>query len=165
MRGALDRRVVTDTARQQARQDPLTGVLNRRAFEEDLPFREGGTQPFTLAVLDLDGLKGVNDHEGHAQGDKVLRVFAATLAVELDAGAALYRVGGDEFIVLMDGAEIEAFYEGVDVAVLAARQVAPLGGVSVGVASSAESSGQALVALADKRMYEAKQRRQAVRQG
>lgn len=165
IRSALDRRVLTDTARQQARQDPLTGVLNRRAFEEDLASREGGAAPFTLAVLDLDGLKGVNDREGHAQGDKVLRVFAATLAVELEAGAALYRVGGDEFIVLLGGTELEIFYEGVDVAVLAARQVAPLGGVSVGVAHCGEASGPGLAALADSRMYAAKQRRQALRSG
>jgi diguanylate cyclase (GGDEF)-like protein len=163
VRSALDRRVLTDAAQQQARQDPLTSVLNRRALDEDLHERHRAAQPFTLALLDLDGLKGVNDLEGHAQGDKVLRVFAATLSVELEAGAGLYRIGGDEFIVLLDGGDLEGFYEGVDVAVLAARQVAGLGGVSVGVAHNLEAQGPALVALADSRMYEAKQRRHALR--
>jgi diguanylate cyclase (GGDEF)-like protein len=164
IRNTLERRVLTETARQQARQDPLTGVLNRRAWHEDLGRQDGGN-PFTLAVLDLDGLKHVNDTEGHGQGDKVLRVFAATLAVELEPGAALYRIGGDEFTVLLDGMEIEAFYEGVDVAVLAARQVAPLSGVSVGLAHSTEALGEDLLALADRRMYAVKQRRGALRRG
>ncbi|UQN08294.1 GAF domain-containing protein [Deinococcus sp. QL22] len=165
MRSALDRRVLTETARQEARQDARTGALNRRALNEDLLVRESGTPPFLLAMLDLDGLKGVNDREGHVQGDKVLRVFAGTLGVELDSGAHLYRVGGDEFIALMDSREVEVFYEAVEVAVLAARQVAPFGGVSVGVAYSPEAQGAALMALADTRMYEVKQRRQALRQG
>ena len=86
----------------------------------------------------------------------MLRVFAATLAVELQAGAALYRVGGDEFIVVLGGTELEIFYEGVAVAVLAARQVAPLSGVSVGAAHCGEASGPGLAALADTRMYAAK---------
>lgn len=164
VRSALDRRLVVDVALQEARQDPLTGALNRRAFEHDLSERSANGSGFTLAVLDLDGLKSVNDVEGHAQGDKVLRVFAGTLAVELGKDANLYRVGGDEFILLSGHTEDESLYEQVDVAVLAARQVSELRGVSMGIVQSGEASGAALVELADSRMYAVKQRRQALRQ-
>lgn len=163
VRSALDRRLMMDAALQEARQDPLTGALNRRAFEHDLNEWSDIDKSFTLAVLDLDGLKMVNDAEGHAQGDKVLQVFAGTLAVELGKAASLYRVGGDEFILLSASTEEETLHEQVDVAVLAARQVSRLRGVSVGIAQSTEASGPELVELADRRMYLVKQRRQQVR--
>ncbi|THF71633.1 sensor domain-containing diguanylate cyclase [Deinococcus sp. Arct2-2] len=160
VRSALDRRLVMDAALQEARQDPLTGALNRRAFEQDLTEWSAVDKAFTLAMLDLDGLKTVNDAEGHAQGDKVLQVFAGTLSVELGKAANLYRVGGDEFILLSVTTEEDELNEQVDVAVLAARQVSGLRGVSVGIAQSEEASGPALIELADRRMYAVKQRRQ-----
>ncbi|UQN10058.1 GGDEF domain-containing protein [Deinococcus sp. QL22] len=132
-------------------------------MEQDRSDRRANNQAFTLAVLDLDGLKTVNDAEGHAQGDKVLKVFAGTLAVDLGNAADLYRVGGDEFILLSARTEEDELHEQVDVAVLAARQVSTLRGVSVGIAQSSEASGLALIELADQRMYAVKQRRQAVR--
>lgn len=165
VRSALDRRLVMDAALQEARQDSLTGALNRRAFDHDLDEWSSIDKAFTLAVLDLDGLKTVNDAEGHAQGDKVLQVFAGTLAVELGKAASLYRVGGDEFILLSVSTEEDALYEQVDVAVLAARQVSGLRGVSMGIAQSSEASGPDLIELADRRMYAVKQRRQQVRAG
>jgi diguanylate cyclase (GGDEF)-like protein len=163
VRNALGRRHEVELARQDARQDALTRVLNRRALSEDLPRREQ-LGAFLLAGLDLDGLKAVNDQEGHAQGDRLLQVFAATLKVELGAAGQLYRLGGDEFVVLGTGDE-ERVHEAVDTAVLAARQVAPFRGASVGVAYSHEASGDALLALADDRMYAVKRRRHAVQTG
>ncbi|GGR05945.1 sensor domain-containing diguanylate cyclase [Deinococcus ruber] len=160
---ALDRQVVTRAAVQQARQDPLTGLLNRRTFEDDLRAWNTRGQPFALAMLDLDGFKEVNDQEGHAQGDRVLRVFASTLSASLDDSAQLYRFGGDEFVVLLEHRDEEDVLETVDVAFLAARQVAALTGVSVGVAYSYEAAENALLELADARMYAVKQRRQALR--
>ncbi|ULH17695.1 sensor domain-containing diguanylate cyclase (plasmid) [Deinococcus sp. KNUC1210] len=160
---ALDRQIVTRAAVKQAQQDPLTGLLNRRTFEDDLRAWKTRGQPFTLAMLDLDGFKAVNDQEGHAQGDRVLRVFGSTLSAALDEPARLYRFGGDEFVVLLEHTEEEAVLETVDVAFLAARQVAGLTGVSVGVAYSHEATGNALLELADARMYAVKQRRQALR--
>ena len=171
VRSALDRQVLTRDAVQQARQDPLTGLLNRRAFEEDVAQQHRQGVAFTLAMIDLDGFKAVNDLEGHAQGDLVLKIFASTLGAELDEQAQLYRFGGDEFVLLMQAGEggepgtetEETLHEIVDVAILAARQVAALGGASVGLAHSHEASGDALLALADTRMYAVKQRRQALR--
>ncbi|MFB9995156.1 diguanylate cyclase [Deinococcus oregonensis] len=160
---ALDRRLVSDAAAEQTRRDPLTGSLNRRALEQDLEAQQQQGVLFSLAVLDLDGLKSVNDEEGHAQGDKVLQVFAGTLAIELGGSGRVYRIGGDEFIVLTDGLSEDELHELVDIALLAGKQVAPVRGVSVGVAHSFEAEGTALIALADTRMYEVKRRRQTLR--
>ncbi|RJF75334.1 sensor domain-containing diguanylate cyclase [Deinococcus cavernae] len=166
IRSALDLRMVADLVYREARQDALTGVLNRRAFEEDLATWEAAAQPFSLALLDLDGLKGINDREGHSQGDKLLRIFAETLHLELTPSAPLYRLGGDEFVVLLPPEEADTFEERVDIAILAARQVvAGTLGVSVGIAHSSEAQGRPLLDLADSRMYAVKQRRQKLRSG
>ncbi|MBB6015375.1 diguanylate cyclase domain-containing protein [Deinococcus radiopugnans] len=163
VRGALDRRLEMQLARQEARHDALTGLLNRRALEEDLRQRQQDGAPFLLAGLDLDGLKALNDQEGHAQGDKLLQVFARTLRMEVGKAGEVYRLGGDEFVIL-ESVDEDAVHHAVDMAVLAARQVGALRGASVGVAHSHEGEGEALLALADERMYGVKRRRQAVRQ-
>ncbi len=80
--------------------DPLTGLLNRRAIDERFEeLHRGGYE--TFALLDLDKFKKVNDNEGHATGDQVLRVVAQTLAD--DAGTIAIRMGGEEFLLMMRG--------------------------------------------------------------
>lgn len=74
-------------------QDPLTGVLNRRAFEE--------VQPDAIALVDLDSLKWINDNLGHRAGDRALQVLADALVRSFGADW-VFRVSGDEFAV-MDG--------------------------------------------------------------
>lgn len=84
--------------------DPLTGLLNRRAIDER--FEElhiGGYE--TFALVDLDLFKMVNDNEGHATGDKVLRIVARTL--NEDAGTIAIRLGGEEFLLMMRGSDAE----------------------------------------------------------
>lgn len=161
IRAALERQAALQASGRAARQDPLTGVGNRRAFEEALESRMGAGEPFTLALIDLDSFKGINDTEGHAQGDQVLRVFAATLQGELGAAGQVYRYGGDEFVLLLRDLTQDEVLEHVDIAVLAARQVTTQAvGASVGVVVSTEGeSGAALLHLADERMYVAKRRR------
>ncbi|GGS10033.1 sensor domain-containing diguanylate cyclase [Deinococcus sedimenti] len=156
---ALRRQATLDQAQSQARQDALTGLFNRRAFDEDL----GTTLPpaTLLAVIDLDGLKSVNDQEGHAQGDKLLQVFAQALRAEVAAHGQVYRLGGDEFAVVSEE-HVDTVLEWVDLAAGAAKQVvlSPVG-ASVGVASWAESGApDTLLHLADTRMYDMKRRRQ-----
>ncbi|ULH17110.1 GGDEF domain-containing protein (plasmid) [Deinococcus sp. KNUC1210] len=172
VRSALDRQVLARAAVRQARQDPLTSLLNRRAFDEDVRRWHDENVGFTLSMIDLDGFKGVNDSQGHLQGDVVLKIFGSTLSAALDEQARLYRFGGDEFVLLTlsgddhthpETWDTEAIFEVIDLAVLAARQVATLGGASVGMAHSHEASGEALLELADARMYTVKQRRQALR--
>jgi len=96
---------MTERLQQQAFVDALTGLLNRRALERDLR-REAGraarhNRRFSLMVIDLDGLKRVNDTEGHAAGDSYLKALAQALRNALRIGDTAYRIGGDEFVVLL----------------------------------------------------------------
>lgn len=83
--------------------DPLTGVLNRRGF--NLAFLQAMDQraqtPFALIHLDLDHFKQVNDHLGHAAGDRILQLAAEAIRSEVRASDKVCRAGGDEFLVLM----------------------------------------------------------------
>ncbi|MFK7604017.1 GGDEF domain-containing protein [Deinococcus sp. SM5_A1] len=82
--------------------DPLTGLPNRRALERDLErvvAVSGAGQ--RLAVVDVDGLKGVNDRLGHAAGDDLLRRFAKGFTEQIGEYGQAYRIGGDEFALLM----------------------------------------------------------------
>lgn len=93
----------------QARTDPLTGLLNRRAFLEDSGRRldrldrEG--QPGTLLLMDLDGLKHLNSRAGHEAGDAALMLLAALLRRTFRPTDLLARLGGDEFALWMDNAD------------------------------------------------------------
>jgi diguanylate cyclase (GGDEF)-like protein len=87
--------------------DLLTGTLNRRGFFERAigsigQARRAG-QIVSVAMLDIDHFKGINDQSGHAAGDEVLQRFAATVALELRPGDVFGRLGGDEFAVLLPG--------------------------------------------------------------
>ncbi len=90
-------------ARRGDRCDALTGLLNRRAFDERARafFGHGGVQPAIIATWDIDHLKAVNDVHGHAIGNLALRHVAERLSMVLGADGALARVGGDEFVVLL----------------------------------------------------------------
>src|SRR4051812_37242224 len=87
--------------------DPLTGLRNHRAFHEDLARelqRVSRTAlPVALVVFDLDGLKAVNDDRGHQAGDELLGALADTIRATQRAGDCGYRIGGDEFAVLLPG--------------------------------------------------------------
>ncbi|WP_285892315.1 sensor domain-containing diguanylate cyclase [Deinococcus taeanensis] len=160
IRYAVERHTALQVVRREARRDALTGLYNRRAFEEDLTEREGAGAGFTLALIDLDGLKGVNDSEGHAQGDRLLQVFGTALGTQGAEHCAAYRLGGDEFALLLPEQSEDELLRWVHVAIGAARRVSLRHtGASTGVAHSHEARGQALVALADGRMYEAKRRK------
>ena len=88
-----------------AERDPLTGTLNRRGFERELEriiadLDRSGTRA-ALIYLDLDDFKSINDRNGHAAGDAVLRQVATTLCRNLRASDSVARLGGDEFAVLL----------------------------------------------------------------
>jgi GGDEF domain-containing protein len=131
----------------QARTDWLTGLGNRRALERAL--REGLAQGEVLMVMDLDGLKALNDREGHLAGDALLRRFGACLqALARSHGGRGFRLGGDEFALILP-----------ERALGEARRALEAFPVSLGVARAEEGQGQALLELADQRMYWAKRRK------
>ena len=87
--------------------DALTGLRNRRSFRDDLErsvaqLDRGGVQ-FSLCMLDLDGLKTVNDTLGHPSGDTHIRAFANALRQTVRASDSAYRIGGDEFAIVLHG--------------------------------------------------------------
>jgi diguanylate cyclase (GGDEF)-like protein len=86
--------------------DPLTGLPNRRAFETALRRRvaEGPQERFALALLDVDFFKRVNDRYGHAAGDLVLCRFANACSSVLQPGDQIYRIGGEEFALIVQAA-------------------------------------------------------------
>jgi diguanylate cyclase (GGDEF)-like protein len=97
---AQNNRSLVDRLRVAAERDFLTGLLNTRAFDAVLANRLDQGKPFGLVLGDMDGLKEVNDSEGHAVGNDVLRHAADLLGRELGEEDELARVGGDEFAVI-----------------------------------------------------------------
>src|SRR6201995_1940962 len=152
--------------RDQADRDWLTGLHNRRYLARELerPAQARLAAPLTLAVLDLDHFKSINDGFGHAAGDQVLvRVAGLLLDVVRDTDIVV-RSGGEEFLVLMPATDAgggRAVCERIREAVQDELWERIAGGLSVtasiGVASSdLPSELEALVALADQRLYDAK---------
>ncbi len=145
------------------RHDSLTGLLNRRAYEERLPIEIARATryawPLSLCLLDLDGFKKLNDTLGHPAGDRALQQVAALLDESRLADDS-FRIGGDEFALLMPKTCRE------DAEAAAARlseQIRHIGmsdgslGASFGVAEGANDP-KALHALADERLLAAKDR-------
>ena len=91
--------------RQQATYDDLTGLLTRRAFlnqgEALLKFCLRNNQSFSLALLDLDNFKLINDLYGHGGGDEALKTFAKIMAAEMRASDLVGRLGGEEFAIVL----------------------------------------------------------------
>jgi diguanylate cyclase (GGDEF)-like protein len=84
-----------------ARTDPLTGLLNRRGFEQVLASHAAGPYPGAVAVLDLNDLKRLNDRWGHPAGDAALRLVARALQARFRVTDPVCRTGGDEFVVVL----------------------------------------------------------------
>jgi diguanylate cyclase (GGDEF)-like protein len=88
--------------------DPLTGLGNRRGFENELEARVATRQKFSLIMMDLNSFKSINDKHGHLAGDDLLRQFSAELKAQSRAGDYASRWGGDEFVVIIVGTQPEA---------------------------------------------------------
>lgn len=148
---------------QQALQDPLTGLPNRRALDEKLRSlaSSADAQPLAVALVDLDGFKDVNDKQSHAEGDNVLRVIASTLRDALRGDDVVARYGGDEFIVLLPGAPASAAKQALGRSVNAVASLPHhlSHGVtlSVGLVSlRPQERAEQVLARADAAMYQAK---------
>ena len=159
-----------ETLERISRTDELTGLLNRRAFFEEVELRLAHHRRTgrvgTLVYVDLDNFKPVNDVHGHQRGDEVLRDLAGMLSTGTRIGDLVARLGGDEFALwLEETAEKDATTKAQDLLKeskilrpLSADEERPLG-ISVGMAvsdSQVTESLDELVARADRAMYEVK---------
>ncbi len=149
--------------------DVLTGIVNRRQFlalaSRELKRAARLHHPLALAMLDMDGLKHINDTHGHAAGDQVLVAFTDTCRKNIREIDVFARVGGDEFVVLLPETEREEAYKAVERVQLAlAAQPVYLGGqpvivtFSAGITSMTDmvESLDELLARADSALYRAK---------
>lgn len=148
-----------------ATKDHLTGAGNRRAFDikinEILVARQRNRQAISLLAIDLDFLKTINDSYGHATGDQILCKITSIIEKMIRLTDGLYRIGGDEFVVLAANANLEASVKMAEKirhqiagsALLADQAVT----ISVGVVEIQEGeNGMECLELADNALYEAK---------
>jgi diguanylate cyclase (GGDEF)-like protein len=162
------RRAAEEIAQQLARHDPLTGLPNRRFFNEQLEDVLqnviGDARRVAVLMLDLDGFKTINDVHGHLAGDKALIEFAARIGKEAK-GAVVARVGGDEFAIILP--KISSLDEPAGLARRISQAVAEpfeiadietaLGvGIGIAIAPDDAASADTLVRRADLALYRAK---------
>jgi diguanylate cyclase (GGDEF)-like protein len=142
--------------RQLALHDTLTGLPNRRLLDETLATRinmaarDGRT--FAVVALDLDGLKEVNDSEGHAAGDRLLRSAAHGWASVLRSADSLARVGGDEFVLVLSETDLHGALDTVQ----RLRDAVPQAKFSAGVVCWSGQSIDELLRRADAGLYASK---------
>ncbi len=150
--------VELQNTRSLAMTDRLTGIPNRHALENKLlQLPPHGC----LMFLDMDNLKQLNDHYGHETGDQLLTLFSRILADKLSEHGQLYRLGGDEFAILCHEDDVEWCQHQLEYTHLQLHKEGFAGaGASMGVVFAHEgNSTEALLRIADKRMYENKRTR------
>jgi diguanylate cyclase (GGDEF)-like protein len=148
---------------QRAHLDALTGAFRREvgrlALRNEIDRARRGDGRFVMAFIDVDGLKGVNDRDGHAAGDRILRMLAATMRANLRSYDPIVRYGGDEFlcgIASIDQGEVQHRIGVIDQSLRRATGV----GISAGLATlTGSESLEELTAKADAALLEAKRNR------
>jgi diguanylate cyclase (GGDEF)-like protein len=158
-----------NTYKDLAYTDMLSGLPNRRAFEDRAARLKdfSDSKPLAVLMMDLDGFKPVNDSEGHEAGDRILALMARTIAAGLREGDFVARLGGDEFAALLPGTDLdeaEALAERLRAKVQVAGSDASVT-ASIGVAMLEDDVRRALL-RADVALYDAKNSgRNMVRRG
>lgn len=151
--------------------DPLTGIPNRRAFLEGAAAMaqriEAEPRPTAILLIDLDHFKSINDSYGHALGDRVLQVFAATAAANIGPSDLLGRLGGEEFAVALEHADrdraedvaetIRRSFERV-ASEVDGRPAAATCSIGIAVSEEGRLDTSELLARADEALYSAKER-------
>ncbi|ADI00433.1 GGDEF domain-containing protein [Salisediminibacterium selenitireducens] len=162
---AIDYERVHDDLDRVAKRDPLTGLYNRRAFNEEIEqIINHKRTSYCLALMDLDRFKRLNDRHGHQTGDEFLKLFSELLRTHFpEDNQIISRWGGDEFAILYTGGpdELEERLSAVKTAFTEeVEKVEPGVGVSYGVVPvDGGEHPEALLIKADTRLYEAKENR------
>jgi diguanylate cyclase (GGDEF)-like protein len=171
IRMVLEHEAIQQEMARQARTDPLTGLLNRRAFLEEMARHverlDREEQPGTLLFADLDHFKPVNDRQGHDVGDEVLMRTAELLRKAVRPSDLVARLGGDEFALWMNGADhMTAAERAEDLCSTVPNELHEIAGdgslnltLSIGIAGRASGSHEpvdSLLRRADQAMYEVK---------
>jgi diguanylate cyclase (GGDEF)-like protein len=165
-----DRKIIDEQIRHMAQHDPLTNLPNRVLFMDRLEHalelaKRQGTQ-LALMFVDLDNFKDINDHYGHHIGDALLQKIAQHLASSLRASDTAARIGGDEFVILLQPVnghyDAEVVAEKIQDALKAPHHILNLelhASASIGVALYPDhgSTPTALLRAADSAMYQTKQ--------
>lgn len=158
---------VRDELASAARTDPLTGLLNRRAFDALAAEWAGTKLAGSVAVVDLNGLKALNDRHGHAAGDAAIQLVARALKGQFRITDPVFRTGGDEFLVILEGshaAEMTGRMTALDAALKAQRLPGVPGVLDLVVAwgladFAAPADIPAAIERADQAMYACKSAR------
>ncbi len=140
-----------------ARTDPLTGLANRRVWEEQVPVEiaraNRGGEPLSLLVIDLDDFKAINDSQGHQAGDRLLKEVAAAWREVVRPTDLIARFGGDEFVVLLPGCSTATAVQLADrLRAAMPRELT----CSVGVVEWSGDDQEQFLERADVALYEAK---------
>jgi diguanylate cyclase (GGDEF)-like protein len=165
--GAISRATREESLTQLAFRDPLTGLMNRRGLDQQtaLAFSvpEGVTRDVTLVVVDINGLKTVNDSLGHLFGDQLIQAVARALNATFNRfpGSLVARVGGDEFVVLISGLDPVTAINAADELCSRTWTIGAGATVSAGLATIALThqhclAPASLIAAADEAQYIAK---------
>jgi diguanylate cyclase (GGDEF)-like protein/PAS domain S-box-containing protein len=161
---ALSARFHTDDLRRMASSDTLTGLANRRAFEQALAELTPADQP-ALVSIDLDGFKEINDAHGHPAGDELLTVTARRLLAATRPDDLVVRIGGDEFVLLLRSCPLDEAIRIAERVIDIVQEPISLGGTAIAVTASlgiaiavdrVEGWPDDLVRRADDAMYAAK---------
>ncbi len=169
LKDSVDRALDYEDLFEAAKKDSLTGLANRRVFEERLEYLTASVrrygQPLSLIALDLDHFKSINDAYGHAEGDRVLKKVTETFAGLVRSSDLLARIGGDEFMLLLPNTDVKAarvladrlckaVYD-LDIMVDDSTRL----GVSIGLSEwRQDMTKEDWLSLTDERLYQAKKR-------
>ncbi len=161
------RQELYEKAQDELNSDPLTGIFNRRKIENTLVELVEKQNPFLVIYIDLNDFKPVNDNFGHDIGDKLLKIYSARLKYNISYDAIVGRMGGDEFIAIING---EFAQNEQEIIVERIRKLSSelfyidnnniYISASIGLADYPKESKNIddLLSIADKRMYEDKKR-------
>ena len=159
-----------NTLREQATRDSLTGLYNRRYLNENIEREfaraKRDNYPICVMIMDIDFFKQINDTYGHILGDEALKVLGALITANIRAGDIAFRYGGDEFIVVMPGAEIETATQRMDILRQTFNattihndktEIKPTISVGISMFPVHGTNGSEILRSADAALYQAKQ--------